>query len=106
MLASSQIELLKRALGLMSDNENVTRCSEDTYLCTVEGDELLTQPLEYLCYHTGDLLYNMTKNFTKVLAFCYDIQWRIQGGTIFGKIMAKIIGWVLLGVGAPPPGKP
>ena len=70
MLVSSQIKLLKRAMDLMNDNENVTRCSEDTYLCTVEGqNELLTQPLEYLCYYTGDLLYNMTKHFTKVLAF-------------------------------------
>ena len=56
-------------MELMNDNENVTRCSEDAYLCTVEGEnELLTKPLEYLCYHTGDLLYNMTKTFTKVLA--------------------------------------
>ena len=56
-------------MDLMSDNENVTRCSEDTYLCTVEGqNEQLVKPLEYLCYQTGDLLYNMTKNFTKVLA--------------------------------------
>ena len=57
-------------MDLMNANENFTRCSEDSYLCTVEEqNEQLTQPLKYLCYHTGDLLYNMTKNFKKVLNF-------------------------------------
>ena len=42
-----QIELLRRAVDLMNNNVNVTRCSEDSYLCTVEGqNEQLTQPLK------------------------------------------------------------
>ena len=54
-------------MELMSDNMNITRCSEDEYLCTIEGStEALSQPIKHLCYQTGDLLYNMTNNFHKV----------------------------------------
>ena len=51
----------------MDKNQNITRCTEDSYLCTVdEPNTLLTEPLKYLCYYTGDLLYNITNNFGKV----------------------------------------